>query len=147
MPEEQEYVKKLIKVDFTQAELLELGIKLTELIRQGRSLETQKAAAAADFTSRIKQANLQTDSITQKIVDGWELRYEECLVEHDHALNMVRYIFEQDGKRIVVEQRKMTGEEKQMDLGLTPGPPNKSSETTDASQDNVFDNIEAPGFG
>ncbi len=137
MPEE--YVKKLIKVDFTQPELLELGIKLTELIRQARSLETQKAAAAADFTSRIKQANLQMDSITQKIDDGWELRYEECLVEHDHALNMVRYIFEQDGKRIVVEQRKMTGEEKQMDLGL-----DLKSETTDASQDNIFDTLEVP---
>ena len=33
MPEEKEYIKKLIKVDLTQDELLELGIKLTDLIR------------------------------------------------------------------------------------------------------------------
>ena len=134
MPE-QEYIKKLIKVDFTQDELLELGIKLTDLIRLVKTCESQKPAAAADFTSRIKQTNLLIDEAMQKIDDGFEMRYEDCLVEHDHNLNMVRYVFEHNGQRIIIEQRKMTGDEKQIGIDF---------EKPDSDSHNIFDTLEVP---
>lgn len=136
MPEEKDYVKKLIRVDFTQDELLELGLGLTEQIAQVKSFEAQKIAAAADFTSRIKQANLRIDSTMQKISDRFEIRQEECLIEYDHALNMVHYIFEHNGQRIIVEQRKMTADEKQIGLGF---------EGSDS--ENIFDELDVPDVG
>ena len=116
MPEANEYVKKLIKVEFTESELLELGRELSDHLSQLKNLENQKSVAAADFTSRIKHKNLSIDETMQKIDNGFEVRQEECLVEYDHALNMVHYIFKNDGKRIIVEQRKMTHDERQMGL-------------------------------
>ena len=148
MPEEKEYIKKLIKVDFTQDELLELGMKLTELIRQVKSAESQKTAAAADFTSRIKQANLLIDDTMQKIDDGWEMRREDCLVEYDHNLNMVHYIFEQNGNRVMVEQRKMTADEKQIGIEFETSDEDPAKDLQDHPPvDNIFDTLEVPEVG
>ena len=88
----------------------------------------------------------------QKIDDGFEMRHEDCLVEYDHNLNMVHYIFEHNGKRIVVEQRKMTADEKQIGLGLDLDPlkaATKDIEGLKNPQDqvlegNIFDTLEVP---
>jgi hypothetical protein len=149
MPE-PEYIKKLIKVDFTQDELLELGMKLTDLIRLVKLCESQKTAAAADFTNRIKQTNLLIDEAMQKIDDGWEMRHEQCLVEYDHTHNIVYYIFEHNGQRIIVEQRKMTADEKQIGLDLDSlDAAIKDIDGLKNSQDqvlegNIFDALEVP---
>jgi len=135
MPEKTEYSLELVKIDFTPEEKIDLGLQVAEQVRLLKSIEAQKKSAAADFTAREKQANLEIDELARKLEDGFEVRQEMCLVEYDHALNMVHYIFEQDGKRIIVEQRKMTADEKQIGIDF------------EADSDNEFDRIEVPEVG
>ena len=116
MPKETEYSFELIKIDFTQDELIDLGLQVAEQVRKLKSIEAQKKSAAADFTAREKQANLEIDELARKLEDGFEMKRENCIVQYDEATNMVHFILEHDERGVIIKQRKMTSSEMQRAL-------------------------------
>ena len=116
MPKETEYSLELVKIDFTPEEKIELGIQVAEQVRKLKIIEVQKKSAAADFTAREKQANLEIDEIARKLGDGFEMRRENCVVRYDDSLHMVHFILEHDESGVIVKQRKMTPSEMQRAL-------------------------------
>jgi len=114
----QEYASKMVKVNFTQAEMVDLGGRLAEQHQDFEDLEIQKSAASSDFTARIKAVRLAIAGLFRKIKDGFEMQRHDCLVEYDYNLNMVHYVFERNGLRTIVEQRSMTPAERQVALAL-----------------------------
>lgn len=112
MPEKEiEKSLELVKMDFTSEEKIELGLKVSEVVRRLKKIDREKKSANAGFAASEKSANLELDELTRKIEDGFEMRREECLVEHDDNLKMVHYILEVDGVPVIVKQRKMTPDE------------------------------------
>lgn len=116
MPEETEYSLELVEINFTLEEKVELGLKVAEQVRKLKRIESQKKSAAADFTAREKQANLEIDELTRKIDDGFEMRRENCIVQYDDATHMVHFILEHDESGFIIKQRKMTPSEMQRAL-------------------------------
>ena len=116
MPEETEYSLELVKIDFTPEEKIELGLQVAEQIQELRVIDSQKKSAAADFTAREKQVNLEMSKNARKLEDGFEMRRENCIVRYDDATHMVHFILEHDDIALVVKQRKMTPSEMQRTL-------------------------------
>ncbi len=118
----KEYASKMVKVNFTQGEMVDLGGRLAEQHQEFEDLEIQKSAASSDFTSRIKATRLAIAGSFRKIKDGFEMQRHDCLVEYDYNLSMVHYVFERNGLRTIVEQRNMTPAERQMGLEFKKRP-------------------------
>ncbi len=116
MTEETEYSLELVKIDFSPEEKIELGLKVAELHRKLKSIESQLKSTKADFTAREKQANLEIDELLRKIDDGFEMRRENCLIRYDDGNHMVHFILEHDENQFIIKQRKMTASEMQRTL-------------------------------
>lgn len=119
MTEETEYSIELVKIDFTQDELIDLGLKVAEQVRKLKSIEAQKKSAMADFTAREKQANLEIDELARKLEDGFQMCRENCRVQFDDSTHMVHFILEYDESNIIIKQRKMTSSEMQRTLPIS----------------------------
>jgi len=98
---------EFIKAILTEDEIRELGLEMAKKFSEVELLDSQKSATAADFTSRIKAKNLEINSASRKIQDGFEMRYEDCEVVHDFELRLVQYFYR--GEK--VKDRKMTDDE------------------------------------
>ena len=116
MPEETEYSLELVKIDFTPEEKIDLGLKVAEQVQELKIIDRQKKSAAASFTAREKQANLEIDELARKLEDGFEMKRENCVVQYDDATNMVHFILEHDESGFIIKQRKMTPSEMQRTL-------------------------------
>jgi len=108
----KETSREFIEVKLNEDEIKELGLTMAKNVSELENLESQKSATAADFTSRIKAKNIEINSASRKIQDGFEMRYEDCNVENDFKAQMVTFFF--GGK--LVKDRKMTQDEIQMEL-------------------------------
>lgn len=115
-PEEKEYSMELVKMEFKPEEKIELGLKVSEVIRSIKKIDQEKKSANAEFTAQEKSANLELDELTRKIEDGFEMRREECEVQYDNDLKRVHFVLMQNGVPVIVKQRKMTPDEIQMSL-------------------------------
>ncbi len=114
--DEKKYSLELVKMDFTDNEKIELGLKVAEQVRRLKSVERQKKSAVADFKASEEAANLEIDELTRKIDDGFEMRREECEVQHDNKLKMVHFVLEVSGVPVIVKQRKMSPDEIQLEI-------------------------------
>ncbi len=119
MPEKETSLE-LVEMKFTPDEKIELGLKVSGIIRNLKKIDREKKSASADFAAREKSENLELDELTRKIEDGFEMRREECEVQQDNDLKMIHFVMHMDdGSKLIVKQRKMTPDEIQMSL---PGP-------------------------
>ena len=116
MTEETEYSLELVKIDFTPEEKIELGLKVAELHRKLKDIESQLRSAKADFTARKEQANLEVDELLRKLEDGFQMCRENCRVQYDDSTHMVHFILEHDESNFIIMQRKMTPSEMQRTL-------------------------------
>ncbi len=114
--DEKKYSLELVKMDFTDNEKIELGLKVAGQVRRLKSIERQKKSAVADFKASEEAANLEIDELTRKIDDGFEMRREECEVQHDNKLKMVHFVLEVGGVPVIVKQRKMSPDEIQLGI-------------------------------
>jgi len=69
--------REFIEVKLTESEIKELRLTMAKNVLELKILESQKSATAADFTSRIKSKNIEINSASRKIQDGFEMRYED----------------------------------------------------------------------
>lgn len=111
-----EYSLELVQIDFTKDEKIELGLRVAEQVQELKIIDRQKKSAAAGFTAREKQANLEIDELAQKLEDGYEMRRENCIVQYDDPTHMVHFILEHDESGFIIKQRKMTPSEMQRAL-------------------------------
>ncbi len=114
--DEKKYSLELVEMDFTDDEKIALGLKVAEQVKRLKSIERQKKSAVADFKASEEAANLEIDELTRKIDDGFEMRREECEVQHDNKLKMVHFVLEVGGVPIIIKQRKMSPDEIQLGI-------------------------------
>ncbi len=114
--DEKKFSLELVKMDFTDNEKIALGLKVAEQVKRLKSIERQKKSAVADFKASEEAANLEIDELTRKIDDGFEMRREECEVQHDNKLKMVHFVLFIDDIPVIVKQRKMSPDEIQLGI-------------------------------
>lgn len=110
----KETSNEFIEVKFTGEEITDIGMSMAKKVTELERLESQKSAAAADFTSRIKQKIIEINEASRKIQDGFEMRYEDCDVVMNHENHRVYFYFRDER----VKDRKMTPDEIQMPLPI-----------------------------
>ncbi len=74
-------VKRTLKCEFSDAEMLELGRDLSIKSQELRNLEEQKKSVVSEYGSRMTIAKEQISSLSDKVASGYEMRDISCLVD------------------------------------------------------------------
>jgi hypothetical protein len=102
-------VKKDVRVDATEPELLDRGRLVAELATERQKIEAEKKAAAEEFKSELEANKAQLDATFEELRSGKVLvRSADCVEEWDPHQGMY---FLRWGDRIV-EQREMNTDER-----------------------------------
>jgi hypothetical protein len=94
-PIDIELVHERVKYDFNQDELVTLGERMAELLRQAERVKDEKKSSASSYDSTLKQIALDVDSIVQGIRDKYEFREVECFLIKNFS-NRKKYLFRAD---------------------------------------------------
>lgn len=109
---------ELLRHNFTQNELVDMGAQLAEAHSQLATIKSEKAAAVAQFQVREKELALQVERLSGLYTARFQMRSIRCRLEWDKPnTNEVSTIREDTGE--VVRVRAFTPEERQQDLPLT----------------------------
>jgi hypothetical protein len=93
----------LARHDFSRDESLALGQEFNQHFQKQRSLECEKKAISADFSSQIKQEDSHMERIGQRISAGFEMRETDCTVELDFK-NRKKLYFRNDTGEYVKDE-------------------------------------------
>jgi hypothetical protein len=102
-------IKRDVRVDATEPELLDRGRLVAELATERQKIEAEKKAAAEEFKSELEANKAQLDATFEELRSGKVLvRSADCVEEWDphQGLYFLRW-----GDRIV-EQREMNTDER-----------------------------------
>ena len=105
---------KEVRYAFNQGEMDEMAKQMAEAVSQLEGFKEEFKEVKAKFKEGIAKAQNVIRSCASHIRTGWEYRIIECKVEKDFATNAVRVYRHDTGD--LVEERAMTGEERQMAL-------------------------------
>lgn len=89
-------VHEMIKHEFDDSEMKELSLIIAEQVSDIESIKEEKAAIVAEYAGRLKAAALEQKNQAKKIVDGFEMRREECYVIFDYRARKVAYFLRSD---------------------------------------------------
>jgi hypothetical protein len=109
--------KLLVRYNFSDAERLALGGKITEAQRTIDIAEDQKKRAATQFKSRIEGATAERDEAMEAFRTGYEMREVECKCFADDPAPGIKTFYREDnGEKVRSEE--MSAEDKQLPLPL-----------------------------
>jgi len=103
-----------IHVNLTDGELLEIGDKIGELDAEEDTLTAEKKAAVSMWTAKLNGCKAEKKALCKMLKTKTEIRTIECHVDPDYDTGVMCYVSVETG--VIVHQRKMTNEERQMKL-------------------------------
>ena len=108
--QQMEYLKCALTVD----EVAVAANDLAKLLDDYQALESALASVKADFKAKLEKCDADVRIKARLVRDKYEYRNQECDVEYNHTTLTIK-VTRKDTKE-VIEERKMTSEEKQMTL-------------------------------
>lgn len=79
---EQKTEKRSLKHVFTQKEMDELGNQLANKNQEKRRIEEEKKSVSSDYSSKLKLADEQINSLSDKVASGYEMRDIGCVIQY-----------------------------------------------------------------
>lgn len=131
---ERNEVYRILKTDFTEKEKLIIACQMANCVRDLKRLSDDLSSVSSQYKTDIKKQEAEMASLAEKLNTGWEMRRTECVEEKNFDNGSV-LVFRKDSCA-TVEERAMTGEERQMALfkeGQEKGEP--PTETPDLPED------------
>lgn len=111
---EQKTIYRVLKTNFTEKEKLDMAGQIANCIREKKSNEDELASISSQYKSNVKRLEAEIAGFAEKLNTGWEMRRAECFEIRDYATGNLSVIRKETGE--VVEERALTGEERQMGL-------------------------------
>ena len=152
-PIDVELVKELVRYDFNQDELVELGEDLLDYVAKKTRLKEEKKSAAKTFDSEINQVELVEQEIINKMSNKFEMVSMPCVCVRNYKKGVVYYfrtdqieadslrIYDQDQFFALVEggalgvdpvkTRDIKPWERQRELDFAPGEDEQVEEAED----------------
>jgi hypothetical protein len=106
--------KRLLKVDLTREELLQAGEGMAQAQKEVAVLESELDSVKKQYGAKVMEAEVRRDRAANLIRDKFEFRDVEIETRLDYTSGMVRVARVDTGE--VIEARKMTEDEKQMEM-------------------------------
>ena len=103
-----------LKYVFNEAEKKDLGSEMARNISSKTSLEDEKKAVAADFTSRISRVDGDINTSATKLNQGYEMRNIECEIIKDFEEKVIRY--KRTDTEEIVDVKPMKGDDLQLEM-------------------------------
>lgn len=113
---EERRFKKMLETTFTDEEKVQMSKQIGIALRSLKKAQDDLATVKAQFTSKIKEHEAEVNTLMEKINSGWEMRSVSCREVKDYNTGSV-FIFRDDTHEMI-EERAMTGEERQPPLPL-----------------------------
>lgn len=79
------------KYHFTDSEKASLSMQLANKQIDKRIIEDEKKSVMSDYKDRIDRFNFEINKFSRSIVDGYEMRDFECLIEKDYDAHLKRF--------------------------------------------------------
>lgn len=116
-------LKAMVKHEFTQAEIAELGRSLGRETQAVSELEGQKQMVVSDYKAKIEMSTTKIESLSNKLGAGCEMREQEVLVLFKPAVR-TKFLYSREG--VFIRQEEMDQSDFQMpmplfDKGMTEG--------------------------
>lgn len=111
---EQVTIYRVVKTGFTEKERLDMAGQIANCIREKKSNEDELTSIAAQYKSNVKRLEAEISGCAEKLNTGWEMKRQECFEIRDYATGHLSVIRKDNGD--IVEERALTGEERQMAL-------------------------------
>jgi len=115
---EEKNLTKLLRVNFTSKEKLDMGDQMANAIRNIKSAEEDLSSVSSQYKSDIKKYQAELSSLAERLNCGWEMRSVNCIQHKDYTLKSV--FIQRLDTRETIEERAMTADELQMGLPLIP---------------------------
>lgn len=109
--------EKMLRYEFTQSELLEIGKKLAEAANKKAQLESDKKRVVADFGAQLAKVDSEISSLSTNISSGYDLRMVKCFIEFNSPCIGKKTVYRGD-TGITVEVLEMTKDEMQEELAF-----------------------------
>ena len=112
----REKFSTMAKYTFTEKETLEMGATMGRAVENEAQLTDEKKAILSDYTAKINNCQANVRELARKLGAGYEFR----MIEHERTYDyneMVVYVTRLDTFECT-EERAMTGQEAQMDMGF-----------------------------
>jgi len=123
----------ILRTDLTAKERLDLGAQMANVIRNVKSAKDEFDSMKSRYGAKIKGFEAELTGIAEKLNTGWEERSVSCSELRDFRTGTVTIVRKDTWQ--TVEQRAMSGEERQMGLFTqtkeetpTNGEPSQASE-------------------
>jgi uncharacterized protein YqfA (UPF0365 family) len=120
---------RLLQVPLTQDEQLAAGKKLAESVRTLTNCQAQAKSAASQFKAKIDEMQAKINGLQILISDGYELRNVPCLNVMDYT--DVKCIVTRTDTGEIIEDRKLTEDEKQSTMEFDDEQDGTDAEATD----------------
>ncbi len=111
---EREKTKRYLRYTFNDDEKKELAKEMAQAVVERDTATAEMETVKAQFEGRITKAEGEITLNAGKINSGYEMRHIECEVTKDYKKGRVTVVRLDTGE--LVEDRPMTGEEKQVQI-------------------------------
>jgi hypothetical protein len=129
----REKTTEILRHDFTAAELAEKSQILAHSFQRLAAAKEEKAAAAAQFSERIKTEEALLGKTSREMMQGWETRSIICLIRYNTPNTGIKSYVRQDTEEII-KTLSMDQDELQETLFVDPA---ESEDPDKAVEDNV----------
>lgn len=114
---------RILRVSFTDAQILELGRNLAETHNENTQIETDFQRIKDEFKSKLSAVEARKIDLANKVSSGYEMKPVRCVWTMDHPKpgkkTLYRFDIPDDQKPIeVIETADMTDAEKTPELAL-----------------------------
>lgn len=125
-------VYRNLKAFFTEKEKVSLAEGFAAEHSRKVHIENDFDSVKKQYQTDLKRAEAEISSIAERLNTGWEMRRVECVETKDWRTGTITLVRKDTGE--IVEERAMTGEERQAELALKDKescPTENKAETTD----------------
>lgn len=106
-----------IKHILTEEEKKNISCEMAKAILEEDEVEDSLKSIKSQFNAKLEGIRASIKSYAEKIRSGYEFHQVVCEVRKDYKLGLVSLINSETGE--MVEERKMTKSERQLELGLS----------------------------
>ena len=107
-------IRKMLEVEYTPAEMSEMGLELARKTAELRTKEDNKKSVTSQLKSEIDNLTAGTNDLSNKINTGSEYRNVKCELEYDYEKGTKRII--RLDTAVVVYEGPIPDEERQIEM-------------------------------
>lgn len=113
----QSHVSEMVRYEFTPDERADKANAMARAVQTRTELSEELATIKAQFKDRLAAAEQEINSYSRQLVQGYEMRRTECIVQYNSPMNGRKSIIHPDTGE-VVREAPMEGWERQEALSF-----------------------------